>query len=89
MHVHSDRKLGCMKLRSLAWGDLSQEGCHYSIQHTIAIIAHDGETWLVYSGGERMGGLQWRLILKVPEECPSGCRWRGRGLALGVGDVVG
>ena len=23
-------------------------------------------------GGEKMGGLQWRLLLKGPEECPSG-----------------
>ena len=36
-----------------------------------------------------MEGLQWRLLLKGPEECPSGCRWRRRGLALGVGEAVG
>ena len=40
-------------------------------------------------GGERMGGLQWRLLLKVPEECPSGCWCRGRGMALGVGEAEG
>ena len=36
-----------------------------------------------------MGGLQWRLLLKVPEECPSGFKYRGIGLALGVGEAVG
>ena len=36
-----------------------------------------------------MGGIQWQLIVKVPYEFPSGCQWRGRGLALGVGEAVG
>ena len=67
----------------MAWGDISQEGCHNSIQHTIAIIAHDGETWLEQSGGERMGELQLILLLKVNEEGPSVRRWMERGLALG------
>ena len=64
-------------------------GCHYSIQNTIAIIAHYGETWIEQSGGERMGGIQLQVLLKGPEECPSGCRWRGRGLDLGVGEAEG
>ena len=71
------------------WGHLSRHGGHYSIQHIIAIIYNDGETCLEQRGGGRMGLLQWRLLLKVPEECPSGCRCRGRGLALGVGEAVG
>ena len=73
----------------MARGDLSQESCHHSIKHTDVIIAHDRETWLEQSGGERMGGLQRRLILKGPEECPSGCRWKVRGVALGVEEAVG
>ena len=78
------------KTKKLGMGrDLSQEGWNYSIQHTIAIIAHTGETLLEHSGGERMGGLQCQLLLKFPEECPSGCRWRGRVLAMGVGEAVG
>ena len=40
-------------------------------------------------GGEGWGGLQRQLLLKVPEECPSGCLCRGRGLALGVGEAMG
>ena len=36
-----------------------------------------------------MGLLQWRLLLKVPEECSSVCRCRGIGLDLGVGEAVG
>ena len=40
-------------------------------------------------GGGRMGGLQCKLLSKGTEECPSGCRWRGRGLDLGVGEAVG
>ena len=39
--------------------------------------------------GGRMGLLQWRLLLKVPVDFPSGCRCRGRGLALEVGEAVG
>ena len=56
---------------------------------SVIIIAHDGETWLEQSGGERMGGIQWRLLLKVPEECPSGCRWGGIVLAVGMGEALG
>ena len=51
-------------------------------------MARDRETWIEQSGGERTGWLQWRLLFKGPEECPSGYRWRGRGLALGVGEAV-
>ena len=71
------------------WGKLSCHGGHYSIQKIIAIISHDGETCLEQRGGERMGLLQWQLLLKVPEECPSRCRFRVRGLALRVGEAVG
>ena len=38
--------LNLVKQRSLAQGDNSQESCHYSIQDTVVIIAHDGETWI-------------------------------------------
>ena len=62
-----------MKLKSLVRGDFSQESCHYSIQDSVVIIYHGRETWLEQSGGERMGGLQRRLLLKGPEEFPSGC----------------
>ena len=58
------------------------------MQDTVVIIAHARDNWLEQSGGERMGGLQWRLLLKVPQECPSGCPWRGIVLALGVGEAV-
>ena len=36
-----------------------------------------------------MEGIKRRLILEGPEEFPSGCRWRGRGLAMGMGEAVG
>ena len=35
------------------WGHLSCHGGHYSIQHIIAIISHDGETCLEQRGGGR------------------------------------
>ena len=73
----------------MAGGDLSQESFHYRIQDTVVIIAHDGETWIEQSGGKGMGGLQWQLLLKGPKEFPSGCRWRGRGLYMRVGEAVG
>ena len=40
-------------------------------------------------GGGEDGGLQWQLLLKVPEECPSGCLWRRRGLDIEMGEAVG
>ena len=53
----------------------------------LLLSSHDGDTCLEHrGGGGRMGLLQWKLLLKVPEECPSSFWCRGR---LGVGEAVG
>ena len=39
-------------------------------------------------GGKRMGAIQRRLILIGPEECPSGCQWKVRGLAVGIEEAL-
>ena len=36
-----------------------------------------------------MGGIQLKFLVKSPEECPSGCKLRGRGLAVEMGEAVG
>ena len=40
-------------------------------------------------GGKGWGVLQLILLLKGPEECPNGFHWRGRGLAVEMGEAVG
>ena len=44
-------------------------------------------------GLNRVGGKGWggsmKIPLKFPEECPNGCRLRGRGLAVEMGEAVG
>ena len=49
----------------MACGDLSRENLHCSIQNSVVIVAHGGETWLEHSGGKRIGRIKWVLPGKI------------------------
>ena len=78
-----------VKLRSLAWGDISRESCRYSIQDSVVIIAHGGDTVLNRTGKTLWGGFNEDYFIKGPAECPSRCWWRERGLYVDMGEAVG
>ena len=72
------KKLGVGRSFSRRWP--LQHSAHYCYHLSWRIDL----SWIERGG--RMGFLQWRLLLKFHEECPSGCRCRRRGLDLEVGD---
>ena len=44
--IHNRLIWNHVKQRSMVCGDISQENCHCSIQDSIVVVAHGGETWL-------------------------------------------
>ena len=84
-----EKRVSCGYGKGRGSGGGLQWSFYYSIQGSFVIIDHGGETWIEQSGRKCTGGLQWQLLLKCPDEFPSGFRWGGRGLAVDMGEAVG